>query len=197
MKAAAIMLIAAGIVVMFYPFLNHLYAAQKEKELMQEWETGQMDAARESFIKLDEVYREKEQEEKDTQSGSPIGMLTIDKIDLTLPILDGADQANLRVAAGKLEGTDHLEAKTGNTAIAAHRSYTYGKQFNRLDEVEVGDEIIVHSTNNKKTYTVFNKIVVEPTDVSVLESKAGEKMITLITCEPIRKATHRLIVQAR
>lgn len=195
MRIASSLLMVAGLIVMFYPFLKNVYTGYKEEKLLEEWKT----TAQESFIKLDEVYQKEGQKEEinEDQSNQPIGALSIEKIDLTIPILDGADQRNLKVAAGKLEGTDGLEAKTGNTAIAAHRSYTYGKQFNRLDEVEVGDEIIVHSTNNKKTYTVYNKVVVEPTDVSVLESKADEKIITLITCEPIRKATHRLIVQAR
>jgi len=46
------------------------------------------------------------------------------------------------------------------------------------------------------TYKVFEKLVVEPEETSVLMS-TEEPIITLVTCTPIRKATHRLIVKGK
>ena len=72
----------------------------------------------------------------------------------------------------------------------------YREYFNRLDEVEKGDTITVQNNNNTYNYTVTDIFVVEPQEVSVLESdKDGHSEITLITCTPLRVGTHRLIVK--
>ena len=45
------------------------------------------------------------------------------------------------------------------------------------------------------TYIVTETFVVEPDDTSVLDP-GDDTTVTLITCTPIRVATHRLIVRA-
>lgn len=126
----------------------------------------------------------------------PIAILRIPKINLKLPVMAGASQVNLKIGAGWMKETTAIGEK-GNTAIAAHRSYTRGRFFNRLDEVAVGDEIVIVKDGQELKYSVFNVVVVEPTDVSVLRGKKSEEIVTLITCTPIKVATHRLIVQAK
>ena len=81
--------------------------------------------------------------------------------------------------------------------MAAHRSHTFGRFFNRLDEVGLGDEIIIISNGEEYKYKVFNKVVVEPTDLSVLQRNNKDRIVTLITCTPIKTATHRLIIQGK
>lgn len=127
---------------------------------------------------------------------NPIGIVKIPKIKVNLPILEGATTRNMKVGAGWLPETSKL-GEVGNTALAAHRSYTYGRFFNRLDELEIGDEIIIEANGREYLYTVFNKVVVEPTDRSVLARNKTDSILTLITCTPIKVATHRLIIQAK
>lgn len=124
-----------------------------------------------------------------------IGTIKIDKIDAKIPILDGATKTNLRVGAGQITGTTKL-GEVGNAALAAHRSHTYGRMFNRLDEIEVGDKIQVETKDGTFEYTVYKKLVVEPTDLTVLNRNNKDKVLTLITCTPLYTATHRLIVHA-
>lgn len=126
----------------------------------------------------------------------PIAVIKIPKINLKLPILAGASAGNLKIGAGWMKQTSVI-GENGNAAIAAHRSYTRGRFFNRLDEMALGDQITIIKDGSELIYTVHNIVVVEPTDVSVLRGNKGESVITLITCTPIKKATHRLIVQAR
>lgn len=126
----------------------------------------------------------------------PIGIVKIPKIDVNLPILEGATKRNLKVGAGWLTETSKL-GEVGNTALAAHRSYTYGRFFNRLDEVEIGDEIIIEANGTEYRYTVFEKLAVEPEDRSVLARNKKDRVLTLITCTPIKVATHRLIIHAK
>ncbi|UVI28351.1 class D sortase [Paenibacillus spongiae] len=124
-----------------------------------------------------------------------IGLIEIDKIDLKLPILEGASQANLRYAAAHMTETNPI-GQTGNAAIAAHRARTKGRLFNRLNELEIGDKITIQTNDKQLTYNVNKISIVEPTDLSVLASSDKESIVTLITCEPLKNPTHRLIVQA-
>ncbi len=126
----------------------------------------------------------------------PIAIIRIPKINLKLPVMAGATQVNLKIGAGWMKETTAI-GENGNTAIAAHRSYTRGRFFNRLDEVAVGDEIVIVKDGRELKYSVFNVVVVEPSDVSVLRGKKSESIVTLITCTPIKVASHRLIVQGK
>ncbi len=150
-----------------------------------------------------ESIKEKQEEEKDIREEADLpkfendnvtDILKIEKIDLELPILEDATKENLNVGPCRILETK-IPGEIGNYAIAGHRSYTYGKQFNRLDEIELADKIQVISKGKSYIYTVNNKFIVEPEDIWVLEGNERDKMITLITCTPIKVGTHRLIIQ--
>lgn len=122
-----------------------------------------------------------------------IGVMMIPSIDLTVPIGEGSDQETMRFTVGHFTETAP-PGQEGNFAVVGHRNFTYGQYFNRLDEMEKDDEILVFSERYLYTYQVTEVFVVQPTEVWVLESTGGCE-ITLITCTPIRTATHRLIVK--
>lgn len=126
----------------------------------------------------------------------PIAILRIQSINLRLPVLPGATQSNLKYAAAHMSETTPL-GEVGNAAIAAHRVKRKGKMFNRLDEVKIGDVIVVETAGKKLEYTVFDTSIVEPTDVSVLYRNGVDSILTLITCDPIVNPTHRIIVHAK
>jgi sortase A len=126
---------------------------------------------------------------------SAIGIIKIPKIDLKVAVGEGIENKTLKYAVGHFEGTA-MPGEKGNFAVAGHRSYTYSEYFNRLDELNIGDDIIVKTNKGEFTYKVYEKKVVEPTEVSVLD-KTKEPTITLVTCTPIRVATHRLIVKGK
>lgn len=128
--------------------------------------------------------------------GVLIGSLKIPCIGLEVPVVEGVGRNALRSAVGHMDGTAPPGAETGNCVIAGHRNYSFGRFFNRLDEVRIGDEIEFTSIAGESyVYQVNNITVVEPEDVSVLEPD-GECTLTLITCTPIYIASHRLIVKA-
>lgn len=122
------------------------------------------------------------------------GILIIDKIDLKQPIIKGASAKNMLLSVTSFENTGE-PGKLGNYAIIGHRNLTYGRNFNRLGEVEVGDEIKVITDNDNFTYVVSEVFLVLPDDVGVLFGTKLEKRITLITCDPMGNPTHRLIVR--
>ena len=125
------------------------------------------------------------------------GILTIDSIDAVLPVTDGVSAAQLQVAVGHVPQTAPIGGE-GNAVIAGHRSYTYGQMFNRLGEVAEGDLIRYEDkTGAAFTYEVYETLVIEPGDQAAVVQPEGEHLLTLYTCTPIRKATHRLLVRTR
>ncbi|MFA9397335.1 MAG: class D sortase [Clostridiaceae bacterium] len=124
-----------------------------------------------------------------------IGIIKIPKIDLKVAIGDGVDMDTLKYAVGHY--TDSVyPGDVGNCSIAGHRSYTYSEYFNRLDEVEIGDEILIVTSNGEFTYKVYDKFIVEPEETWVLDDSKDSEL-TLITCTPVRSATHRLIIKGK
>jgi sortase A len=122
-----------------------------------------------------------------------IGVLEIPKLDLRVAVGEGVSSRTLRYAVGHFSDTA-LPGETGNCALIGHRSYLWGEFFNRLDEMERGDEVYIKRGENTFRYTVSDKFVVEPEELWVLNQ--GETgILTLITCTPVRVATHRLVVR--
>ncbi|MGG1574222.1 class D sortase [Fictibacillus sp. NRS-1165] len=200
MKWLAYVLITAGILTMCYPKLKSYYYTNQENQLLKSWDHPPNEQAKDNYKMLNQVFTETEKPVKPSmrspQPNRLLGTLDIKRIHLRLPILEGASLANLKIAAGHISGTSAI-GENGNAAIAAHRSYTYGKQFNRLTEVKMGDFITIATKEKALTYRMFAKDIVNPTDLSVLHSKTNENIITLITCYPFKNPTHRYIVKAK
>ena len=125
-----------------------------------------------------------------------IGRLEIPKIDVNIPILEGASKANLKVGAGHINGTSKI-GSIGNAALAAHRSHTYGRMFNRLDELDIGDKITVRTRDKTLNYTIYATKIIEPDDFSIIEKNGTDKILTVFTCHPPGVGSHRLVVQAK
>ena len=207
MRKLAIPIMIIGLLVICYPFLEKAYSQYHEDRLLQEYE--ELLAAPVSYdsetIDIDDELdverfdqEESEQPEEDLlkKHTNAIGIIRLPKLNVNLPILYEATDHNLRFAAAQLKGSTPI-GETGNTAISAHRNYTDGRFFSNLDKLTTGDEVIIETVDGKYTYKVFHKTIVEPIDGSVLEEKGDEKILTLITCDPPKSGTHRLIVQAK
>jgi len=125
-----------------------------------------------------------------------IGILTIDKIWLRLPVVEGVSENGLKIAVGHVTQTAVI-GNIGNAVIAGHRSYTSGHMFNRLDELEIGDIIGYEAINGETMqFMVFEIAEIYPDDQIAFIQPIDESIITLYTCTPIRVASHRLLVRA-
>lgn len=161
-----------------------------ESKLLSDESNLQSEEVEEQGVRiLDESSRE-------LLEGGAIGIISIEKIDLLLPILAGATEENMKYAATHITETTPI-GEVGNAGIAAHRARTKGRLFHDLDEVEIGDKIVIHTLDKDLSYTVFNTRRVFPVQVSVLNRNNVDEIITLITCDPVVDSTHRIIVQAK
>ena len=118
------------------------------------------------------------------RNDEPLGILSIDKLNLKVPVYNGTDEINLNRGAGRIKGTARVD-KPGNLGIAAHRDGF----FRVLKDIEIGDSIDMLTHQGKTEFVVSSIIIVDPTDISVL-APTDDKSITLVTCYPFYFVGH-------
>ena len=122
-----------------------------------------------------------------------IGRIEIERLGLSVMIMEGDDGKTLRRAAGHVPGTA-LPGQLGNVGITAHRD-TF---FRPLRNIQMDDVITLTTLQGEYRYRVVSTKVVSPKDVEVLDSTGGE-ILTLVTCYPfyfVGAAPNRFIVRA-
>ncbi|MBQ9297536.1 MAG: sortase [Clostridia bacterium] len=127
-----------------------------------------------------------------------IAKIYIPKIDITYPILSQTNPQTvvelMKISPCKFWGADPNEV--GNFCIVGH-NYKNEKFFSKVPKLEIGDTVDITDTKGRMvTYEVYNKYVVDPTDVECTSQNTnGRKEITLITCTNDSK--HRVIVKCK
>jgi sortase A len=119
--------------------------------------------------------------------------IVIPAIDVDALIVEGDTWEQLKLGVGHHINTAN-PGERGNVVLSAHNDI-YGEIFRRLDDLELGDEVIVYADEQPYRYIVTAKQIVEPTHVSVLAA-ATKPIATLISCYPYMVDTHRIVVVA-
>lgn len=188
----SILLFLAGAGMFAYPFATDIYADHMlQRPLEDEFGT---DALREQYLN------------RAVAEGDPLTRIIIPKLGVDAMVVEGTSQAALRAGAGHYPTTP-LPGEAGNVAIAGHR-VTYGRPFNRMDELAVGDEIKLETPLAMHTYRVVAHPegagtpcpkgacwITHPQDWGVAAETPGS-MLTLTTCHPKGSARQRLILRA-
>ena len=201
MKKLAVLLIVAGILTMLYPVANRTYISHRQEKILENWEDSCEIVEPPPPVEEERIIQEESAVETESlsavQGTDPVAVLFIEKIDLEIPVFLGATRANLRLGAGLLD-TGVLLGEKGNVVITAHRSHSYGMQFNRLDEIEVGDEVLVKTKMGEYRYVAYATQIVEPARISLIDAQGDASLLTLVTCHPLysRDPPYRLVVQA-
>lgn len=132
-------------------------------------------------------------------SGTGImGYITIDKINVQLPIYHGTSDGVLQTAVGHLEGTSlPVGGASTHCVLSAHRGLPSALLFSNLDQLEVGDTFTVTVLDRLLTYEVDSISIVLPEQVGGLLIQDGQDYLTLMTCTPYGINTHRLLVRGR
>ena len=123
--------------------------------------------------------------------------------DYVRPISQGTDKKGVLdpLGIGHYNGTA-MPGGWGNFAMAGHRT-TYGKPFSRIDELVVGDAIVIRTKWVWYVYRVTSSEIVAPTDVDVLAPVPDQpgvapngRYLTMTACHPKFSAAKRYIVHA-
>ena len=131
--------------------------------------------------------------------GDGLTLLRIPKLDVKVLVVEGTTPAALRAGAGHYVGSP-LPGEAGNVGIAGHRT-TFGRPFNRLNELGPGDVVTLETPFATYTYKAVpafsghdNPWVVTPSDFSVVSQGTGH-LLTLTTCHPKGSARQRLVMR--
>jgi sortase A len=127
------------------------------------------------------------------QDGEKLGSLSIPKLEQTIPIFYGDSEKILKKGIGHIRGTA-LPGEASNSVLAGHRD-TF---FRHLEQLVVGDKLIVERSNTYYMYKIKKIRIVEKDDSTVIVPKPRHTL-TLITCYPftfIGPAPQRYIIEA-
>jgi len=208
-KTLSTILIIVGITIICIPFAGRFYTEYRQDKAYDEYlkqMEQEMSAMNESFSEASELTDAAVSEgsanpsvtseaavRKPSSIEGIIGRIKIPAISSDLLLLEGAATKQLNWGAGHVIGTA-MPGALGNCAIAAHRNYTFGSYFSRLEEVGIGNEIFVTYKGSVYKYCVNEIFTITPDEVWVLGTD-GTPIITLITCHPKGSNSHRLIVR--
>ena len=119
--------------------------------------------------------------------------IVIPTINVDALIVEGDTWEQLKLGVGHHLNTAD-PGERGNMVLSGHNDI-YGETFRHLDDLELGDEVIIYAGELPYRYLVRAKQIVEPTDVHVLASTT-KPVATLISCYPYMVDTHRIVVVA-
>ncbi len=130
-----------------------------------------------------------------TSSASVIGLIQINKLNITYPILSDLNNELLKISPCKFYGPNPNEI--GNLCIAAH-NYKNGTFFSDIATLENGDIITIYNTSGTIIdYIVYDIYKTSPQDLEVINQDTNNlKIITLVTCNTLDNK-YRTIVKAK
>lgn len=126
-----------------------------------------------------------------------LGYITIPKIDVKLPIYNGANQKNMAKGAAYLANTSlPVGGDNTNCVIAAHTRYKGIHMFKRITELKSGDEIYITNLWETLVYKVVEAKIIDPNDSKNIYIQANKSLVTLSTCHPYPYNYQRYLVYA-
>lgn len=213
------LLLTAGVIVLLYVIWqmwlgDAIYASQRNatgSELSQTW-AEQYEPTAEPAL-TDASASPEPEASTDPTTAQPIilaepadaevfGVMRIPRFgaDYAVEIAGGVSRARTLdpIGIGHYPDTA-MPGESGNFALAAHRT-TYGKPFNRIAELQIGDAIVVETADGWYTYRFRTLDYVTPDEVEVLlpvpaamHVPAGTPYITLTSCSPMYSLAERIV----
>ena len=186
MKKRAILLLLLGISCIIYPYMMH----QKQEKEMKQLQAA-LEDIQETGKKNGEVNYLNSSLSLDEDDLYNTVKLYIPTIELNAPVLPKTTEEYLNIALTQIK--KNQVPGQGNFTIAGHNSAVYGRHFNRLHELNIGDEIQLIDGEKVFIYQVDTKRVIDPSEVEVLNDTPDKNEITLISCTVT--GTKRLVVR--
>ena len=193
LSALAVVLCLTGAGMFAYPLATDIYANQVlQQRLSDEYGSDDM---KQKFVT------------RTVKAGDPLTRIVIPAIGVNAVVVEGTSPAALRAGAGHYPNTP-LPGEKGNVAIAGHRT-TYGKPFNRIDELPVGTKIRLETPLATYHYRVMPQPegvsgacpngacwVTHPNDWGVV-APTPNAILTMTSCHPKGSAAQRIVLRAQ
>ena len=207
----------AGFCICFYPMFANLVNGVRMGETVSEYTNqsantdeavkAQMLAAADAY-NMDIAQRGvnvhdpawKETYDKQLKLGiMPImGVLSVRKIGVRLPVYHGTDIGVLQVGAGHFEPSSLPVGGPGtHSVVTAHTGLPSARMFTDLHKLQKGDIFSYVCLDRKVTYQVDDIKTVYPDETGAVKIEPGQDLSTLITCTPYNLNATRLLVRGR
>ena len=213
------LLLLTGLGILLYPNLNRLAAGFTDQEKIVHFREEQKETDGEDAPYADlltqmqdynkEIYENGQEDLKDVWSyeqnpfdfdtaglaDDMIGYITIDAMDEEMPLYIGANEGNMSKGAVVMGQTSMpIGGENTNCVIAAHRGYRGIPMFQYIEDVQVGDPVILTNLWETLVYRVSEIKVIDPSDIREILIRPGEDMVTLFTCHPYTHNYQRYVV---
>ena len=114
-----------------------------------------------------------------------IGVISIPKLALEMPLYLGATHDNLAAGAAVLGQTSlPIGGENTNCVIAGHRGWNGADYFRYVDTLTVGDEITLTNLWKTLRYCVVESRIIYPDETEAVHIQEGRDLLTLLTCHP-------------
>lgn len=212
-----VLVFAIGILFLVYPFISDTINDYLDQQIIANYQKQAEHKNKEALKKIREKYVEDNQKiaEKNSLSGGDpfdteatekqtktylekhtVGVLTIPKIHVRLPIFDQTTSLLLEKGATLLEGTSYpVGGESTHAVLSSHRGLPKAKLFTDLDQLGMNDLFFIDSYGKRLVYEVDKIKIVEPTETDELLIEEGQDLVTLVTCTPYMVNSHRLLVR--
>ena len=213
-----VLVFIAGLSVFLYPTVSDFINRHQQKQVVNEYQKAveQLDEVdKEAMIEQAVEYNKQlagygqpnfkkpyNHENYDRllsiNGGEVMGVITIPKIDVELPIYHGTRESVLQIAVGHLEGSSlPVGGESTHAILSGHRGLPSANLFTDLDRMEIHDVFTITVLGQELIYEVDQIKIVEPGNTDYLQIEEGQDYVTLLTCTPYGINTHRLLVRGK
>lgn len=120
-----------------------------------------------------------------------LGTIEIPRINVSKSMFEGVTLTTLDHGPGHWPGTA-MPGHVGNVVIAGHR-VSHDKPFRHIDQLEVGDDVILTTAEGRFVYKVTGTEVVYPDALWIVDQTA-DYTATLFACHPAGSTRQRIVV---
>ena len=216
----AVAVILFGVGIFFYPNISNWYMQKHQGGVIQEYNKQTEEMPKEEIKEIKKEVRAYndnlvnnrtiltdpfDEEAWNTLSSSYEDLLNVNgvmayieipEIDVYLPVYHGTDKETLEKGIGHLQNTSFpIGGKGTHFVLSGHSGLPTAMLFTNLDQLKKGNRFYIHVLDEVLAYKVDQIEVVEPEDISLLSIDPNEDYVTLVTCTPFGKNTHRLLVR--
>lgn len=125
-----------------------------------------------------------------------MGSIEIPKINVKLPVYHGTNTDVLEKGVGHMTKTSlPIGGKNTHSVLTGHTGLSSARLFTDIDKLTVGDVFFINVLDKKLAYKVVKTEVVLPSETEDLRIVQNKDYVTLVTCTPYGKNTHRLFVR--
>ena len=211
-------LLLSGIGILAYPFVSDALNNYLDQQIISHYQRQAVKENEEVMAKIQENMTKKNQQLA-KEGGNPgadpftkkkepakkdrtyfekhtIGILTIPKINVNLPIFDQTTMKLLEKGACLLEGTSYpIGGKSTHAVLSSQRGLSQAKLFTNLPQLKIKDHFYIEINGQYLAYQVDQIKTVEPTETEALQIQEDQDLVTLVTCTPYMINSHRLLVR--